>query len=100
MKAHDWFLTKKESLFDMRRSNIVLAIGILLTVSSCLFHNKTECISLTKSMSLIQYELELQRSLVRLPEIDGLSRGTWLQLTVQHEKFQEKYSKLNCQNYF
>jgi len=51
-------------------------------------------------MSLIQYELELQRSLVRLPEIDGLSRGTWLQLTVQHEEFQEKYSKLNCRNYF
>jgi len=84
----------------MRRNSIVLTIGILFAVSSCLFQNKTECTTLAKSMSLIQYELELQRSLVRLPEIDGLSRGTWLHLTVQHEEFQEKYLNLNCRNYF
>jgi hypothetical protein len=83
----------------MRRTSIVLTIGILCAVSSCLFQNKIECTSLAKSMSLIKYELELQRSLVRLPEIDGLSRGTWLQLTVQHEEFQEKYLNLNCRNY-
>ena len=83
----------------MRKSKIVLIIGVLLALSTCLLNNKTKCVSLANSISLIQYELELQRSLVQLPEIDGLSRGTRLQLMFQYEDFQEKYLKLSCKNY-
>ena len=86
---------------QFRRMKITLfytVISAMILTSSCSYNFSVRCEYLRNSINLIQYELEIRRSPFTLPEIDGLGRGTWLQLTLKLESLQKQSRELSCQN--